>query len=137
MRLAVTLLLASLLFGCKKEKTSNGFKEPFSGTWEYEKHIGFFTDSLPPGNGRILDLSSNGIFESRQHDTVLFEGVYEIKQKTDCSPRENTLFFSTNDTAFIWDGYIAIKNGRLTLSTSNCLTDGGTTFYRKVGASRY
>jgi hypothetical protein len=134
MRVIISLFLVTLLLGCKKE-TSNSLYDPFSGIWEYEKHIGMFTDSLPPGNGRIMDLGNNGSFESRQHDSIIFKGTYVLQEKGDCSPRVETVFFSTSDTAFVRDGYITLKNGRLTVTTSNCLVDGGTTFFRKVGAS--
>lgn len=135
MRIIVALFLLSLLGGCKKEKSANALYIQFQGTWEYEKHLGFITDSLPPGNGRFLHLSNNGSLERRQHDTVLFSGSYVIQEKADCSPRENKLFFSTNDSAFLWDGYIELKEGKLTLTTTNCQTDGGTTFYRRIGAA--
>ena len=135
MRILITVLLTGLLFSCKKEQTTNPLYEPYLGTWEYEKHIGFITDSLPAGNGRIIDLSSKGTFESRKHDTVLFKGVYSLQEKGDCSPRAETTFFATNDSAFVQDGYIALKNGRLTITTSNCMADGGTTFYRRIGAA--
>jgi hypothetical protein len=135
MKVIISLFLATLLLSCKKEEKSNSLYEPFSGIWEYEKHIGMFTDSLPPGNGRIIDLGRNGSFESRQHDSIIFKGIYVIQEKGDCSPRAETVFFSTSDTAFVRDGYIALKNGRLTVTTSNCQVDGGTTFYRKVGES--
>jgi hypothetical protein len=135
MRVIISLFLAALLLSCKKEEKSNSLYESYSGIWEYEKHIGMFTDSLPPGNGRIMDLGSNGSFESRQHDSIIFKGIYILQEKADCSLRAENVFFSTSDTAFVRDGYIALKNGKLTVTTSNCLVDGGTTFYRKVGSS--
>lgn len=125
----VLLLLAS----CTKEDEVPAVYRQFAGTWEQEQFIGFPGNiTLPPGNGRLLVLGADGIMESRRRDTVLYRGRYYLQQKTDCHPRENTLYFTTSDSSYLWEGYIQLTNDKLTLSTSNCLADGGTTIYRRA-----
>ena len=123
-----------LISSCKKENDQKGLWRQFSGTWEYERYNGYpFSNTyLPPGNGRIIVLSENGDFQRKKNDTVLFKGRYSITNKDDCQRRETNWFFTANDTAFQWGDYIEIENGMLVLSTSNCLADGGSVFYRKL-----
>ncbi len=129
-KIFVVSSLLVVFLACKKD--SNLSKE-FIGKWEYERYSGYpFTNTfLPPGNGQIIVLYDNGIYERRMHDTVLFKGNYSISKKDDCHPRENKVYFTNNDS-YSSSGYIEIANEKLTLSSSNCLLDGGTTFYRKL-----
>lgn len=132
----ISLIIISIIFlySCKKDRVNNS---AFTGIWEYESFSGYpFTSSgpLPPGNGKIIVLYANGNFERRQHDTVLFHGRYFLKKQKDCYSDENKIHFTTNDNGFAWDHYITInETGRLKLSTSNCLADGGVTTYHKIG----
>jgi hypothetical protein len=126
-------LVICLVTGCRKEEDLSAAYRPFAGTWEQEQFIGFpGTVTLPAGNGRLLVLGKDGILESRRRDTVLYRGRYYLQQKTDCRPRESTLYFTTSDSSYLWEGYIELTNDKLTLSTSNCLADGGTTVYRRI-----
>ncbi|HEY1114761.1 MAG TPA: hypothetical protein VGE66_14425 [Chitinophagaceae bacterium] len=131
-----TLLMALgllLLGACTKEAGDLQAFRPFAGTWEAEQFIGFPGNvTLPPGNGRILVLETNGMMESRRNDTVLYRGRYFLQYKQDCHPRESSLYFTTNDSSFLWESYIQTNGDKLTLSTSNCLADGGSTIYRRI-----
>jgi hypothetical protein len=132
------LLHALLVFlspSCKKH--GNLFlNKRFRGVWEYENFSGFpFNNNyLPPGNGRIIVLLTDGTYERRLHDTVLFRSRYFLKEQKDCyPPDEMKIHFSVNDTAGSWDHYIKIdESGRLTLSTPNCYADGGVAYYRRI-----
>jgi len=119
---------------CKKDKVD---RSAFTGIWEYESFYGYpFTSSgpLPPGNGRIIVLSAKGDFERRQHDTVLFKGRYFLKWQKDCYGDEQKIYFTTSDNGFASGDYIKINNlGKLQLSTPNCMQDGGTITYHKIG----
>lgn len=122
-----------LLGGCTKEAGEPEVFRSFAGTWEAEQFIGFPGNiNLPPGNGRLLVLEANGMMESRRNDTVLYRGRYFLQHKPDCHPRESSLYFTTNDSSFLWESYIQTTGDKLTLSTSNCLADGGTTVYRRI-----
>lgn len=131
-----TILIALVLllcWSCKKEAEPPAAFRQFAGTWEAERFIGFpGTVSLPPGNGRILVLEADGMMESRRKDTVEYRGRYYLQHKQDCYPRENTLYFTTNDSSYLWESYIELSDGKLTLSTSNCGADGGTMIYRRI-----
>lgn len=131
-----TILIAFLLLGlgaCKKDSGELENFRSFAGTWEAEQFIGFPGNVvLPPGNGRLLVLEADGMMESRHHDTVEYRGRYYLQYKQDCHPREDNLYFTTNDSSYLWEGYIQRTNDKLTLSTSNCLADGGTTIYRRI-----
>lgn len=122
-----------LVGACKKEAGAPEAFRQFAGTWEAEQFIGFPGNvNLPPGNGRILVLENNGMMESRRRDTVEYRGRYYLQHKQDCHTRENNLYFTTNDSSYLWEGYIQLTGGKLTFSTSNCLADGGTTIYRRI-----
>jgi hypothetical protein len=121
------------LFSCKKDGVSSDFRNKIIGSWEIEQFSGFGTITYPPGNGRIIVLLANGDFERRQHDTVMFRGKYSLKVKNDCYPREDKIFFSTNDNSYSMNSFIDINDsGKLVLSSSNCLADGGTSIFRKM-----
>jgi hypothetical protein len=106
----------------------------FAGKWELESSSSFpFSyNYLPPGNGNIIILGKDRNFERKKSDTLVFKGSFSIKFKPDCYPNgENALFFETsepNSTGM----YISIKADKLTLSTSNCLQDGGISIFRKL-----
>ncbi len=127
----INFVAITLLFmGCKKEGNALG---KFVGKWEYEQHKGFpFTNTyLPPGNGNLIVLMQDGRYERMRGDSLVFKGSYLIFNKEDCSPRNNKQFFTTGDS-YSTDQYIVIENNRVTLTTPNCLADGGTTYYRRL-----
>jgi hypothetical protein len=130
----IFLFLATSLFffACKKDSVSYS---QFEGVWEFENAVGypFNNNYAPPGNGRIIVLSADGQFKRRQHDTVSYTGRYFLKKQKDCQGDEKKIYFTTDETSYDSGKYIDIDGqGRLTLSSSNCLADGGTVFYRRI-----
>ena len=105
-----------------------------AGTWELAQYSGYpFNQPLyPPGNGQIIILGADGSFERKDHSISVFRGNYQLTEKEDCHARENTTIISTNENS--WDDYQYIQavDGRLALSTPNCLQDGGTVYYRRL-----
>src|SRR5687768_4399013 len=88
------ILTLSLFSGCSKSR----MMERISGKWEYEEFIGYPAyNSLPSGNGRIIILNDDGIYERRNHDTVVFKGKYTIKRQDDCYPGHSNNLFVTDD----------------------------------------
>lgn len=131
--LTIYLLALLVFFSCRKDHIPSEFKNKITGTWEIERFSGFGSVSFPPGNGRIIVLFANGSFERRQHDTVMFRGRYSLRTKNDCYPRDEKTFFSVNDNSYSMDSFIDVDDsGKLLLSSSNCLADGGTSFFRKI-----
>lgn len=129
-KIYLILLLSVLFFSCKKESISPTVKA-IEGIWEYESFIGFDPIlPLPPGNGRIIFIGSDRTFERRNFDTLILRSTYSLDQKRDCFGEEQRLFFKTTDPYF-FEGFISIENNKLIVSSSNCISDGGITTYRK------
>ena len=130
----VALFLFPFVMSCEKNNELKVIKEDIIGTWELEKFVGFpFTQpAFPPGNGNIIVIAEGGDFERRQHDTVLFRGIYSLGRKKDCYERNNDIIFSTNESSSGNYHYVDIENGKLSLSTPNCYQDGGTAYYRRL-----
>jgi hypothetical protein len=127
------LLTAFILFACKKDGAA--INSRITGVWEYESFQGDPFNYQPPGNGKIIVLSEDGEFERRENTTVLFKGKYYLKKKKDCYTEGLRTNFSTNDPSFASGEYTYIDidiSGRLRLSSSTCLQDGGTSVYRKI-----
>ena len=132
MKQLLSTLLIFLLFSCSKELKEA--KSEISGTWEYEKYVGypFNTPALLPGNGKIIVIHKNGKFERKQHDTLLYSGSYKLEKKPDCHPNHNDIFFSSDEAAYGIAGYVEVTNDKLSISSSNCMADGGMLFYRRI-----
>ena len=126
------VIVAVCLMGCKKNQEISNLKDQITGTWEIEKFIS--PDSIqtfPAGNGNIMVLKKNDVFERRKHDTLIFKGKYTLKEKKDCYPGNSDMEFSTNESPYN-KFYIDMENGKLLLSTPNCYMDGGTGYYRRL-----
>jgi hypothetical protein len=131
------LFFLALLFSfcsCKKDNAIKTLKSDIVGTWELEKVSGypFNQPVLPLGNGRIIVVGENGVFERKQHDTLIFRGNYSIQTKKDCHERNSDIIFSTNESASGDYRFIEISDGKLLLSTPNCYQDGATAIYRRL-----
>lgn len=127
--LVITLCITAF-FSCRKAEIAK-LRNKFSGTWEKERIFGFdFANVLPPGNGDIIFLGENGFFEKRKNDTIIFKGVYFLKERKDCYSDMKVVFFSTNEPSS--SSYrINLEGDKLTISTTNCYADGGGAVYRK------
>lgn len=126
------LFLLAGVFSCKKYNEVKTLKNEMIGTWELERFVGypFNQPPLPPGNGRIIVLGEGGLFERKQHDTLVFRGLYSVRRKKDCHERNSDIIFSTTESSSYQ--YIKISDGKLSLSTPNCYQDGGTAYYRSM-----
>ena len=132
MKQLLSTLLVLLLFSCSKELKEA--KNEIAGTWEYERFVGFPFNSppLPPGNGNIIVIRKNGTFERKKHDTLLYSGSYKLEKKTDCYPGHTDIFFSSDEAAYMIEGYAEVTNDKLSISSSNCMLDGGILYYRRI-----
>lgn len=129
-----TILIGFLLISvmsCKKDLGST--KSEIVGTWEYERYSGFPFNipALPPGNGKIIVIGDDGLYERKQQDTLLFRGSYSLNKKKDCHPTNSTVTFSTSENPGSF-AYVEISEGKLLLSSSNCNVDGGTSIYIRI-----
>ena len=131
-KLLPILSLLLLLLSCKKEDPLKAFREKLAGTWELERSYTWV--QLPPvAPGILLVFKTDGTFERKRFDTLVYRGTYTLRQKQDCSPRSSNIILSTSDNSAGYGDYIEIRNDTLDLSTSNCLADGGGGMYRKKG----
>jgi hypothetical protein len=120
-----------LLASCKKDKLA-GRRAAFAGTWELAYMSGyiFSPGPVPPGNGKIIVIGSDGYFERRNHDTVVYRGSYILEERKDCYADVKELFFLPTDPGFP-EYKISIIADSLHLNSSNCLADGGYNTYRR------
>jgi len=135
MKQVLPFLLIILLVSCAKDvEDFTEIKNEIAGAWEYETYAGYpFNNTvLPPGNGNIIVIHKNGTFERKQHDTLLFSGFYELERKKDCYQRSTDILFSSNVPLYTAGHYVEVKNEKLTLTTPNCMMDGGTAYYRRI-----
>lgn len=128
------LVLLACMFSCNKDSEVKRLKNKIAGTWELERFVGypFNQPTLPPGNGNIIVLGEEGLFERKQHDTLVFRGSYSVQEKKDCYERKSNTIFSTSENSFGDYQYVDISEGKLLLSTPNCYQDGGTVYYRRL-----
>ncbi len=131
------LFFIALLFSicsCKKSNEIKALKRDIVGTWELEMVSGypFNQPVLPPGNGRIIVFDEGGLFERRQHDTLVFRGSYTVRRKKDCYERDTDIALSTTERASDDIQYIEISDNKLMLSSPNCFQDGGSASYRRL-----
>lgn len=125
--IAIALLM---LAGCRKERF---YYDSFAGSWEKAKFIGFpGTLEYPAGNGDILVLGKDGSFERKENNVTVFSGKYQLERKTDCGSTEKVWFFVSADPGLSEFLRISIADDELTLGSSSCLADGGTTVYRRL-----
>lgn len=130
-KLFLFIAIIGSLYSCKKDSLSDRYQE-FAGTWEFEQYSGYPITStpLPAGNGKIIYIGSDKTYERRSFDTVLVRATYSLEERKDCSGNEKKICFkSTDPNAF--ESIISIENGKLYLSASNCLADGGINIYRR------
>lgn len=132
-RIMFFVLLVSI-YSCKKDNVAKALKKDITGTWELEKFAGYPFNQPPllPGNGRIIVLGEDGLFERKQHDTLIFRGGYSLRKQKDCYERNGDITFSTNENSSGTYQYIEISEGKLLLSTPNCYQDGGIASYRRL-----
>ena len=125
------LLIIGSLYSCKKDALSDRYQE-FAGTWEFEQYSGYpFTSTpLPPGNGQIIYIGSDKTFERRSFDTVLVRAKYILEERKDCYDEDKKLFFKSTESNSS-ESKISIENGKLYLTSSNCLSDVGIGIYRR------
>ena len=71
-----------------------------------------------------------GSFERRSHDAVTIKGTYILDEKKDCVGDAKQIFFTTTIVYFS-GGIINVVGDTLTISSSNCLADGGTSVYSR------
>lgn len=127
------------LISCKKETGFSSERKSISGTWELERQFfgegpngGPGANNFSAGNGNLVVFDINGNFERWQQNNMIIKAKYNLGRKKDCEPSDNDLFFYTGNDIPSAVTYIAVTGDKLTISMSNCITDAGVEFYRRI-----
>jgi hypothetical protein len=126
------LFLFTFFISCKKDPAITRPSD-LTGKWEFSVTMGFgiFPPTAPAGNGRTISFKRNGVFQRSAHDTLLFNGIYLLRTKSDCA-QEKATFLSTNDPGFVNNFTVMVRNDSLFISTPSCYIDGATSIYKKI-----
>lgn len=129
------IILILLLSSCSKEHQLDDFKDQVAGKWEKAEFICGECPNprtiYPQGNGSIMVLFKDGVFERRLHDSVTFKGKFFLTRSDECGSRSD-IALSTNEYSNSIPGFVEIASGRLRISTPSCYADGASTYYRRV-----
>lgn len=124
------LLLA--IFGCKKD--GGGLAAQVQGKWELTSSFSAWTGQhvYPAGNGNTIVFNGNSFSQqiNAVDTTYTYSGTFEIFEGKPCD-------FAKEQTLFKADGNaeaqsISLNNNELTLGTTECIADGGSSTYRKI-----
>jgi hypothetical protein len=123
-------LLLMALYSCKKDALSP-VKNDLAGSWELKSSSTYSGNYFyPPGNGKIIILGNDDSFQRKNHDTLVFKGQYSLTNKKDCSGTEWKYFFKTSEPG-AGELILSQLHDTLTLSTSNCVSDGAVSKYTR------
>ena len=131
-----TILIATIVSSCGKDSRLENLKNEIGGKWEIEKRIcGECITPLtiyPEGNGNIIVLLTEGTFERRLYDSVIFKGKFFLNKSAECDKPGTDISLSTNESSNVTPLFVQIESGKLELSTPYCYTDGASTIYRRI-----
>ena len=116
---------------CKKETAM--LASNLQGTWELVSSDGAWMGyrDYNPGNGNTLQFNGNKYSQTmKTMDTAYhFSGTFTVYKGKPCdSAKEQTLIKMNSDDA----NSISQYDGNLTISTTECILDGGSSTYRKI-----
>lgn len=131
------LLFVTIIFSCKKENDLNDLKNKISGKWELRQIIcGECPNPITyflQGNGNVIVLSTEGIFERRIDDSITFQGSYVLQRNKECNKATGDIALSTNERSDPRPVFfVQLDADNLQLSTPYCYADGATSIYRRV-----
>ena len=128
--------LAPILFliipACKKETGS--LLSDLQGTWELRSSDGGWTghQEYAPGNGNTYSFS--GTAYTRQiktaDTTYAYSGTFEIYDEKPCDYATKQTLIEFDDDHF--PNSFSLSGGELTIGTTECIVDGGSSTYRKI-----
>jgi hypothetical protein len=133
MRTTVALLLILCLFSSRKYLEERDTRKDIAGKWELERNVTPWFDSVfASGNGGTLIFGKNGKYERRQGNALLFRGRYYLEYKKDCYSSKREMFLDTDENESFDNLKVEVTNGKLRVSTTSCLMDGGVAIYRRL-----
>jgi len=120
------IFFAVLLLSCQKSK----LKKDIVGVWELEKVAGWVVGNPYPPGAVTFIIKEDGTFQHKLYDSVTSSGTYEIRTQKDCHPRSTDKIFWTNQPGVPY--YIELGDDKLTLSTSFCLVETWSIYYKRL-----
>src|SRR5689334_11796049 len=134
MRICLLFFCLILFAGCKKDLEV--FKDDLNGTWEL-KHFSSGWSGVreyEPGNGNTIRFSGDKYTSVVVYadTTYTTEGTFSLmKGKPACITEgdEQTLINFDNSS---FESTISITDHELTISSTACIMDGGSSTYRKI-----
>ena len=126
-------VLFLIAISCKKD--AENFSAEIQGTWELASSDGAWVGhhEYPLGNGNTYTFIGNEYTQtSKSADTTYtYSGTFYIYSGKPCDfAKEQTLIVlgTMNPMA----ESLSLSNGKLTIGTTECIADGGSSTYRKI-----
>lgn len=132
----IAMLLIAFFSSCNKDNQLENFKTQLAGKWEIEsRSCGLCLNPLTTyaeGNGNIIVFLTDGTFERRLHDSVIFKGRFFLNKSNECGNPNSDIALTTNESSVSIPLFVIIQSGKLYLNTPHCYADGAGTTYRHV-----
>jgi hypothetical protein len=126
------VIVCLVIAGCKKETTK--LTSDIQGTWELESSdrawIGH--QEYQPGNGNTFSFNGNTYLRIvvTPDSTYQYTGTFSIYTGKPCELAKEQMLINFNDGND--PGSFVLSDGKLTIGTTECIMDGGSSTYKKI-----
>ncbi len=132
MRTKYLLAVVFFIAACNKELPA--LTPDSQGAWELVSSDGAWSGhrEFQPGNGNILSLNGNKYAQTiKTTDTTYhYSGTYIIYTGKPCDIAIEQTLIKFNDDEN--PSNFSLKDGKLIISSTECITDGGSSTYKKI-----
>jgi len=126
------VIILLIIAGCKKETTK--LTGDIQGTWELTSSDYAWAGhhDYPPGNGNTYTFNGNSYSQkiNSTDTTYLLSGIFKIYTGKPCDFAQQQTLIQFDSTEYV--SSFSLSNGKLTIGTTECVTDGGSSTYRKI-----
>src|SRR3954469_6738721 len=120
-----------IIAGCQKQITK--LTSDVQGTWELVSSDGAWSGhrEYEPGNGNTINFSGNNYSQKiKIRDTTYqYSGTFTIYTAKPCDVANEQTLIKFNDNEI---SSFSLSNGKLTIGTTQCIADGGSSTYKKI-----
>jgi hypothetical protein len=121
-----------VMAGCKKEASK--LNSDIQGTWELVSSDGawFGHQEYQPGNGNTFNFNGNTYLRIvvTPDSTYQYTGTFNIYTGKPCDLAKEQTLINFNDGN--GPGSFILSDGKLTIGTTECVADGGSSTYKKI-----
>ena len=128
-------LLAVIFFliaGCNKELP--GLTSGLEGTWELVSSDGAWSGhrQFEPGNGNTISFNGNNYSQTLKTTDTTYQssGTFIIYTGKPCDAADEQTLIKFNDNENV--SSFSLADAKLTIGTTECIADGGSSMYRKI-----